>query len=192
MKTCFKCNSTLPLSEFYTHKMMRDRYVGKCKACTRADVMAYAKAMSKNLEWAEKERERHRLKQQRRRLEGKDKKLTPEKKLEVNRRHAARYPERDAARNAVANAVRDGKLKRQSCIICGSKDSEAHHEDYSKPLDIQWLCPKHHAERHREIRRLKRLAAYQTTNIKLPCQSHTSANALTAQSTAASKRPSYR
>ena len=42
--------------------------------------------------------------------------------------------------------VRSGKIKKENCRLCGNQKSEAHHEDYSKPLEIQWLCKKHHAE----------------------------------------------
>src|SRR6478736_5180241 len=51
-----------------------------------------------------------------------------------------RYPERRNARDRVYYAVKTGKLKRQPCYKCGNKKSEAHHEDYSKPLDVKWLC----------------------------------------------------
>ncbi len=40
-------------------------------------------------------------------------------------------------------AVRNGSLKKKKCY-CGNKKVEAHHEDYTKPLEINWLCKKHH------------------------------------------------
>jgi hypothetical protein len=49
----------------------------------------------------------------------------------------------------VGNALRDSKLFKTPCIVCGSLKSEAHHEDYSKPLEVIWLCRRHHMERHR-------------------------------------------
>lgn len=60
-----------------------------------------------------------------------------------------RYPEKIRAREIVYNAVRSGKLHRQPCSVCGEQDTEAHHEDYRKPLDVVWLCRKHHRELHR-------------------------------------------
>lgn len=49
----------------------------------------------------------------------------------------------------VHDAVKAGKLKRQPCEVCGSiKRIHAHHDDYSKPYDVKWLCPKHHVEWH--------------------------------------------
>jgi len=46
--------------------------------------------------------------------------------------------------------LRRGKLEKQPCQVCGSEDSQKHHEDYSKPLDVVWLCRKHHLELHRK------------------------------------------
>lgn len=46
--------------------------------------------------------------------------------------------------------LRDKKIKRKPCVICGSPKSEGHHEDYDKPLKVIWLCNKHHRLRHRK------------------------------------------
>lgn len=43
----------------------------------------------------------------------------------------------------VADAKRKGKLVPQDCSACGAK-AEAHHNDYDKPLEVVWLCRKHH------------------------------------------------
>ena len=56
-----------------------------------------------------------------------------------------KYPERERARQKVYMAVRAGLLIPQLCEKCGARKVEAHHEDYSKPLDVNWLCTKHHA-----------------------------------------------
>ena len=52
------------------------------------------------------------------------------------------------ARHAVENAKRRGKLMQLPCAKCGESKSQAHHLDYSKPLDVIWLCPVHHMETH--------------------------------------------
>jgi hypothetical protein len=44
------------------------------------------------------------------------------------------------ARSKVSQAVREGKLRSRSCEICLGLNSEAHHQDYDKPLEITWLC----------------------------------------------------
>lgn len=51
------------------------------------------------------------------------------------------------AHNLVSSAIRRGKLERQNCRKCG-KRAEAHHEDYSRPLDVIWLCRQCHKELH--------------------------------------------
>lgn len=50
------------------------------------------------------------------------------------------------ARNKVNKAVRDKKItKPKNCVVCfEEKKLQAHHEDYSKPLDVMWLCLECH------------------------------------------------
>jgi hypothetical protein len=47
------------------------------------------------------------------------------------------------------NAIRDGKIKKGPCEVCGSDERiHAHHDDYAQPLSVRWLCAKHHEEWH--------------------------------------------
>ena len=46
-------------------------------------------------------------------------------------------------------ALRSGKLQKQPCWVCGEPKSEGHHAHYDLPLDVVWLCRKHHREAHR-------------------------------------------
>lgn len=66
----------------------------------------------------------------------------------INYKYRINNPEKYNARKIVFVNVRSGKLKKENCKICGNKKSEAHHKDYSKPLDIIWLCKEHHTEEH--------------------------------------------
>lgn len=63
-------------------------------------------------------------------------------------RTEARYPERAAARRAVQSALRSGELVRQPCERCGTEPAHGHHDDYSQPLDVRWLCRRCHDEHH--------------------------------------------
>jgi len=47
------------------------------------------------------------------------------------------------------SAIRSGKLSRRNCEKCGADKTEAHHDDYSKPLDVRWLCKTCHGAVHR-------------------------------------------
>ena len=67
---------------------------------------------------------------------------------EKTRRYRTRYPERRIAMQKVQTAIRNGSLVKRSCIKCNSPISTAHHNDYSKPLDVVWLCHRHHMEAH--------------------------------------------
>lgn len=66
----------------------------------------------------------------------------------ATRSYGENHPARRAAHIAVGNAIRDGVLSRQPCEICG-RLAQAHHDDYSKPLIVRWLCARHHAAWHK-------------------------------------------
>lgn len=61
------------------------------------------------------------------------------------------YPEKYLATGKVSWAVASGKLYPQPCSVCGTcNNPQAHHEDYSKPLEVIWLCSKCHVKLHKE------------------------------------------
>ena len=47
--------------------------------------------------------------------------------------------------------IKAGKLKKQPCEVCGNVNAQAHHDDYSKPLEIRWLCQIHHSQLHSQL-----------------------------------------
>jgi hypothetical protein len=51
------------------------------------------------------------------------------------------------ARSYAKSYLRRGKLERKPCEVCGTK-AQMHHEDYSKPLTVTWLCRAHHLALH--------------------------------------------
>jgi hypothetical protein len=61
------------------------------------------------------------------------------------------------ARAVVGQAVRIGLIKKQPCVDCGSRKSEAHHPDYTRSLDVVWLCRKHHSELHKSKRYIDKI-----------------------------------
>lgn len=156
-KECFKCKQTKTIDDFYKHPETVDGRLGKCKSCTKKDVCLHR---SLNLEEV-RAYDRKRSSLPHRVQKNKEYEQTPAGKEKLRLAKAAwalRNPEKRAAEFAVSNAVRDGRLQRLPCYVCGSSDSEGHHEDYSRPLDVIWLCPKHHSAHHKAKREAERLA----------------------------------
>ena len=152
-KTCFKCHETKPIEEFYKHKMMGDGHLGKCKECTKKDVA----------ENYEAKRERYAEYERKRAQDPKRKANQQRYNSRVKDTHSDRY----LARMMVRNALKSRRMKRLECEVCGDAITEAHHEDYARPLDVTWLCFTHHMERHGKVAVAKR---------RFRCQSVTEEN----------------
>lgn len=74
------------------------------------------------------------------------------RKRNYDKRHAydlARDATKLKARRSIRDRIYKGKLIRGSCVICGTANAHAHHDDYLKPFEIAWLCGKHHKAVHR-------------------------------------------
>jgi hypothetical protein len=56
--------------------------------------------------------------------------------------------EHHKARRRVRSEIERGRLFRLPCEVCRAQPTHAHHDDYSKPLEVRWLCPAHHREHH--------------------------------------------
>lgn len=131
MKTCKKCNKILPPSSFYKDSRGRDSLRTYCKCCFRKS----------NKIWRENNPEKGQQ------YDRKYARLNPEIKNKSHKLWREKNQYKIDAHSKVRTAIRNGKLIRENCF-CGKK-SHAHHPNYSKPLEVLWLCPIHHSAKHR-------------------------------------------
>lgn len=83
--------------------------------------------------------------------------LGQSRQRECVERYQQQYPDRIAANNALNQAIKRKQIVRPTiCESCGKWDSliDGHHDDYSKPLDVRWLCRPCHRVADRERRAL--------------------------------------
>ncbi len=59
------------------------------------------------------------------------------------------------AHNTLFTEIRARRIERMPCEICGTFPSDAHHDDHSQPLSVQWLCRIHHYQLHEKQRQRK-------------------------------------
>jgi hypothetical protein len=138
LKQCKGCAKTLSLEAFYAHSRMSDGHLNFCRECVKAKVQHHR---TQNIE----------------RINEYDRKRSnnPDRKAQLRaltERHLA-DPVRAKATRATSNAIRDGKLIRpDSCSACKkSCKPDAHHDDYSEPLNVRWLCRSCHCKHHRKV-----------------------------------------
>ena len=133
-KKCCKCGEIKLLSEFYSAKRKGGNiwYSGRCRPCHLVHCKELrdsenGKAVASA--WRASER-------------GK----------EVMRNRAAKWAAKNKdkykAGYLLSNAIRDKRLERQPCRLCGNPNGEGHHISYDKPLVVDWLCKSCHMDVH--------------------------------------------
>lgn len=134
MAHCPRCERDLPPEAFNKEARRANGLASTCRECR--------KKIQKN------ERETHRERYTA------TSKAYRKRKPEVNRAnarwHMVNHPKAIAARDAVRRAKDAGDIVPADCEVCGSKLAVAHHDDYSLPLVVRWLCRRHHAAWHKE------------------------------------------
>jgi hypothetical protein len=120
VKICTKCKVEKPYDMFHRVSSINDKLRPSCKECRREEAISYRDRFGEII----RIRDNSRL---------------------VKQRHASVVgTNKYRARYKALNAINLGKMKRLSCEVCGSEKSHAHHDDYNKPLDVRFLCSRHH------------------------------------------------
>jgi hypothetical protein len=165
-KKCNTCGLDLLLSMFYIKPECEHGVAPICKSCAKKNQQDRLRQKRLDPQWVLNERKRQREKNQKLRDAGLIRKLTTEETTQQKYREIARNPGKNAARRKLSEAIRWGRLIPKPCEKCGILPSEGHHTDYTKPLDVMWLCRRHHAEIHVKERESELLRAHEnnTTN----------------------------
>ena len=150
MKMCRECKQEKQMHEFYAHKRMADGHLNKCIECVKKRIRLHRKANPDKYKKYEKSRSclPNRI-ASRKKYWSSDKGKNTRKRASINFR--LKYPLRYAANVLTQQALRRGDLRHALfCEACGSNEKlEAHHDDYTKPLQVTWLCSKCHQAWHR-------------------------------------------
>lgn len=128
-KTCTKCNTEKPL---YAFSLFKKGYLGRCSICKQCRNKKSSAIPSE-------------LKEAERQLAVKA----------AGARYSAKNKHKRKAKDLVNQAIKVGQITKTNCEHCGSLDNiEGHHPDYSKPLEVIWLCIKCHNLEHIRLRKL--------------------------------------
>lgn len=144
MTTCKHCNTDKPDEDFY------DSNPSKCKECIKSAVRRNREQNIEKYREYDKQRgnEPHRVKARKEYIKTEAGKQAKKRAMDAYKK---RSPMVYASHVIVGNAIRNGTLTPwQVCSVCNSTEKiEGHHDDYTKPLEVRWLCEKCHKEWHR-------------------------------------------
>lgn len=133
MKVCSNCGMEKSKTEFQKRNASVDGLTASCRTCLK-----------------QRDAARYQTERELRLNRHKAYLATPEGKA-AHKRATEKWQEQNKLRRAahviLNNALKYKTIERQLCWACGAK-AEAHHPDYSRPLDVVWLCKKHHHEVH--------------------------------------------
>lgn len=140
-KVCSKCKLEKDIKEFFKDKRTKDGLYTACKKCHQLYSLD-PKRVKKNKKYQKVYR-----------------------KVDKNKIRSREYHKnyhfliindirkKFLCRQQTNKFVREGIIKKLPCAVCGKLKSQAHHKDYNNSKDVIWLCIKHHAELHQELRK---------------------------------------
>lgn len=134
-KVCSECGQEKPLSEFNKRRSNKDGHQDRCRACfSRYNKARYHADPQRFIDGVRKYREEN-----------------LENVFATRMDMCERNPNHKNANMAVDLAIKLGYISRPDyCMGCGLPSSEsrvtAHHHDYSKPLEVVWVCSKCHRQ----------------------------------------------
>lgn len=141
---CRKCGEYKSRDEFYKSKSSKNGLQAKCKSCFPKG--NERRQVDRRYGASEKGKATHK------KYDDSDKGKSSQRKRDLRQREI--HYDRIYARQIVSDEIKAGRLvKPSTCSVenC-NKRPEAHHDDYSLPLVVRWLCRKHHKEAEQEKR----------------------------------------
>jgi len=118
-RVCPRCGLTKPIEEFAKDRHAPLGRAYRCRVCDRIRHLVYEATRARPYRYHD------------------------------SMRYKKKFPDRTSAHRAVQREVRAGRLVPQPCQWCGAVPAQAHHGDYAKPLEIEWLCHSCHRHAHR-------------------------------------------
>ena len=148
MKPCAKCRRPLDASQFHRREASTDGLQSVCKGCQHqyaANHKARKREISTACRWRNIEHRREYEKQWNRSW----REANPDASVAQTQRYKMRNPGKESAHREVEKALTSGVLvKPKYCEWCErNRKLDATHGDYTKPLDVTWLCRPCHAKR---------------------------------------------
>lgn len=136
-KTCTKCGKIKYPHEFYKWQLV-------CKECAREKARLYQEIHRKNPDFVKKHREAYKNWYEN---NGRNRAVDYKEAIKEWR---VKHPEALKAHYIVQKAIKETTMIRPvHCTECKlNKRVSAHHDDYSKPLEVIWLCSSCHKLRH--------------------------------------------
>jgi hypothetical protein len=144
-KTCSRCEAEKDITEFGRNAAKEDGLQNYCLPCMREYSRSHGRRKPEG--WARKTAD---MKAYQAIYRQKNKDRLRKQISEWKNKN--RNIERERIKSKVRYAIKIGKLIRLPCITCGDMKVDAHHPDYSNPLDVVWLCKTHHQQLHAEQR----------------------------------------
>ena len=152
-KKCPKCHKILLLDMFW--KNTRKGICGRCKECMKEDIKKWRdKNKEKVKDYLRGWQRAHPLKV--RASNNIWKSNNKNRMNQLTRNWQINHPIEKRAHDAISLNIKKGNLVKKPCEVCGEKIVQAHHDDYLLPLEVRWLCIKHHHDLHKELRDLNR------------------------------------
>jgi hypothetical protein len=121
LRVCTDCHKSLSMNVKYFHRCATKKFNGFSYRCKNCD----------------NKRQKYRYKSHRR-----------DCIIKLTKKWIKDNSEKVLASKCVREAILRGVLIRFPCEVCGNIKSHGHHDDYSKPLDVRWLCSRHHRQYH--------------------------------------------
>lgn len=135
-KRCRTCLQEKPSQNFLSDPKCSDGMKKQCKDCYRRQSRNYCRTHKKSKAAYHRRRMRN--------------PAFRKSRNDYAKRQYQKHKARHNARTKLGYAIKSGKIQKQPCEVCQSTHSQAHHDDYSQPLVVRWLCKLHHAQHHRQ------------------------------------------